>query len=327
MADDDMDALFLATMVGAPTSVHQRTEIDDQLESLFSRGRELANTLVRPEENIDDMGIVATTEALKRHILPLVPVWHDRPVMLQVALGALAVFHLRPSDNTPVEEVNVLLALEGNSFIRAHGVLFTNHGFSWREFAGVFSSSTLRRIKSDMMALEGLFWKIGTATARDRDSVIHRIVALRTPRDAADDKALNALWFQHLHAAATRAVPPRDGGVAPRTTQAILATTKCAYDMQNDLCGKRVVGNFVDWCDTPITRKPGFSTTDAGFLQNLTGVFCRWHLGQVTTSTSLCRIPLRTLCWRRIKGGSQSSCARRSSTVHQFWSVSSLLCA
>ena len=73
--------------------------------------------------------------ALKRRILSLVPVWHDRPVMLQVALGALAVFHLRPSDYTPVLEVNVLWALEGNSSIRAHGgVLVTYHGFSWRKF-------------------------------------------------------------------------------------------------------------------------------------------------------------------------------------------------
>ena len=32
--------------------------------------------------------------------------------------------------------------------------------------------------------------------------------------------------------------------------------------MQNDLCGKRRVGNFVEWCDTPIARKPGVSTTD-----------------------------------------------------------------
>ena len=123
--DDDLDALFLATMVGAPTSVHQRS-IEDRLESLFSRGWDLANTLVRPEENIDDMGSVAATEALKRQILSLVPAWHNR----QVALGALAVFHSRPTDHTPVEEVNLLWALEGNSFIRAHGVvLFTYHGF------------------------------------------------------------------------------------------------------------------------------------------------------------------------------------------------------
>ena len=53
-------------------------------------------------------------------------------------------------------------------------------------------------------------------------------------------------------------------------------------------------GSFVEWCDdTPITRKPGFFRlrTGAGFSQNLTGVFCRWHLGRVTTSTSPCRIP------------------------------------
>ena len=53
------------------------TETEDWLERLFSRGRELANTLVRSEENIDDMGIVAATEAPKRHIFSLVPVWHN----------------------------------------------------------------------------------------------------------------------------------------------------------------------------------------------------------------------------------------------------------
>ena len=36
--------------------------------------------------------------------------------------------------------------------------------------------------------------------------------------------------------------------------------------MQNDLCGKRIVGNFVEWCDTPSTRKPGFPTTDGCWI-------------------------------------------------------------
>ena len=35
--DDDMDALFPVLVVGAPTSVHQRTEIQDRLASLFAR--------------------------------------------------------------------------------------------------------------------------------------------------------------------------------------------------------------------------------------------------------------------------------------------------
>ena len=40
------------------------------------------------------------------------------------------------------------------------------------------------------------------------------------------------------------------------------ATIKCSSGMQEDLCGKRLVGNFLAWCDTPLIRKPGFSTTD-----------------------------------------------------------------
>ena len=153
--DDGLDDFVPATVVHAPTSAHQYMGIEERLETLFARGEELATTLVRPDESIDDMGLVAATKALKRHILSLVPAWHNRPVMLEIALGALAVFHLRPSDYTPVEEVNILWALEGNSIIRARGgVLYTYHGFSWRKFEGVFSSSALRRIKRKMMALE-----------------------------------------------------------------------------------------------------------------------------------------------------------------------------
>ena len=40
------------------------------------------------------------------------------------------------------------------------------------------------------------------------------------------------------------------------------AIIKCSGEMQNDLCGKRLVGNFREWCDTPLIRKLGFSTTD-----------------------------------------------------------------
>ena len=84
---------------------------------------------------------------------------------MQLALGALAVYNLRPSDYTPVEEVNILWALEGGLHTRAHnGVLFTYHAFSLRTFEGVFSSSAPRRIKAKKMTLEGLFRKLGAAT-------------------------------------------------------------------------------------------------------------------------------------------------------------------
>ena len=47
----------------------------------------------------------------------MVPDWYNRPATMQLALGALAVYNLRP-DYTPVEEVNIVWALEGNSYIR-----------------------------------------------------------------------------------------------------------------------------------------------------------------------------------------------------------------
>ena len=68
------------------------TDLEARLERLFTRGRELAGTLV------------AATEAHRRHILTMGPNWHNRPVIVQLALGALAVNKLRPSDYTPVEE-------------------------------------------------------------------------------------------------------------------------------------------------------------------------------------------------------------------------------
>ena len=117
--DDDLEPMLVlpATAPGAAADGPGRpyTDLEARLERLLLRGRELAGTLIRPEVDIQEMGIVAATEVHRRHILTMVPDWHNRPVILQLALGALAVYNLRPSDHTPVEEVNILWALEGNS--------------------------------------------------------------------------------------------------------------------------------------------------------------------------------------------------------------------
>ena len=101
LADDDgTGALFEDPAVHTPPldrpagsqPAHTHTALEDRLERLFAQGRDLASSLVRPEENIDEMGIVAATETLKRYILTSVPAWQNRPIMLQVALGALQCF-------------------------------------------------------------------------------------------------------------------------------------------------------------------------------------------------------------------------------------------
>ena len=78
---------------------------------------------------------------------------------------------------------------------------------------------------------------------------------------------MDAQWFEHLRAA-TAMEPPRDGADdgrahgSPWTLQMVKAIIKCSGEMQNDLCEKRLVGNLLEQYDTPLIRKPGFSTTD-----------------------------------------------------------------
>ena len=52
---------------------------------------------------------------------------------------------------------------------------------------------------------------------------------------------------------------------------------KCSSEMQNNLCGKRLVGNLLERCDTPLIRKPGFSTTDGCWLfEEIGGTSVPW---------------------------------------------------
>ena len=115
---------------------------------------------------------------------------------------------------------------------------------------------------------------------RDRDSILRRMVALRVPRGVEDDLAMDAQWFEDLRASATAVEPPRvgaDDGPAhgsPRAMQVVKAIIKCSGEMQNDLCGKRLVGNLLKRCDTPLIRKPGFSTTDVCRLRGTSVPWC-----------------------------------------------------
>ena len=162
--------------------------LEAHLVRLFTRGRELAGTLIRQEVDI-----------------------LTGPAIMQLALGAFAVYNLRPSDCTPVEEVNILRALEGGLHKRAHnGVPFTYHGFSWRTLEGVFSSSALRRIETKMISLESLFRKLGPPRG---ETVTRSFVEwwLLGCFAGEDDTAMDAQWFEHLRASATAMEPPRDG--------------------------------------------------------------------------------------------------------------------
>ena len=165
--------------------------------------------------------------------------------------------------------MNVLWALEGVLHKRAHnGVLFTYHKFSLRTFKGVFSSSALRRTKAKMMALEGLFRKLEAL----RDSILCRMVALRMLRGGGRPRNGCAVvrappCVRHHHGTPLLSPPHPPHGLGLTTgqhgslwtLQMVKAIIKCSGELQNDLCGKRLVGNFLEWCDTPLIKKLGFS--------------------------------------------------------------------
>ena len=75
---------------------------------------------------------------------------------------------------------------------------------------------------------------------------------------------MDAQCFENFRASATATEPhgkvPAHG--SPWTVQVVKAIIKCSSEMQNDLCAKRLVGNFLEWCETPLIWEQGFSTTD-----------------------------------------------------------------
>ena len=177
-----------------PRSVRQRVDLakDDDLEPALvlpatalgaSADGPLAGTLIRPE--VDILGIVAATEAHRRHILTMVPDWHNRPVIMQLALGARCV---QPAAVGLHASRGALgsrrrLAHTGPQWCTVHlpRVLLA-------DLRRVFSSSGLRRIKAKMMALEGLFRELGAATTRScvEWCLSGCLAGWRTPRNGCE---------------------------------------------------------------------------------------------------------------------------------------------
>ena len=181
------------------------------------------------------------------------------------------------------------------------------------------------------MMAEGLFHKLGVATGRDRDSIPRRMMALRVPRGVEDDPAMDAQWFEHLCASATALELSRDGAddgpahASPWTLQVLKAIIKRSGEMQNDLCGKSLVGNFLEWCDTSLDRKPGFSTTDGCWLFDENEEDVRSVVAQADNNVYLSiPHPAGDPLWPLTRTGCWSSSAPPSLKTRPPWSASSL---
>ena len=211
--DDDLEPTLVlpATAPGAAADEPGRphTDLEARLERLFVRGRELAGTLIRPEVDILEMGIVAASEAHRRHILTMVPHCHNRPTTLQLAMGALTVYNLRTSDYRPVGGTR--------TFGPTTVCFLPTMGCPGGPSKGVFSSSALRRVKAKMIALEGLFRELGAPRGV---TILRRMVAIREPRGSGgrprDGRSMvrTSPCVRHRHGASSP--NGADDGQAPR---------------------------------------------------------------------------------------------------------------
>ena len=163
--DDDLEPTLVlpATAPGAAADGPGRphTDLEARLERLLTRGRELVGTLTRHEVDILERRGHRSAQTAHSDDGSRLP--------QQARYRASRTGRARCVQSDTIElhagrGVNILWAPEGGLHIPAHnGVLFTSHWFSWRTFELVFSSSALRRIKAKMVALEGLFRKLGGA--------------------------------------------------------------------------------------------------------------------------------------------------------------------
>ena len=188
--DDDLEPTLMLPATAPGAAAHgpgrPHTDLEARLERLFTRGRELAGTLTRPEVDILEMGIVAATEAHRRHILTMVPDWHKRPVNnMQLALGVLAVYNLGPSEYTPVEEVNILRALEGGLHIRRRRWRWKVSSVNW----GAPRGETVTRSCVEWWLLGCLAeWRTTPQWMRSGSSTsVRPHPPWNPPRDRADD--------------------------------------------------------------------------------------------------------------------------------------------
>ena len=187
---------------------------------------------------------------------------------MQLVLGALAVYDLSTSDHTPVEEVNILWALEGGlahtgpqwCALHLPHILLADlrRKFSRRPLCGVSRRRWWR-------------WKVSSVNwGPPRGETVTRSCEWWLSGCLAGWRTttMDAQWFEYGRA---------HGSLW--TLQVVKAVVKCSSEMQNDLCGKRLDGYFLEWCDTPLIRRLGFSTTDGcWFFDEIEGTSVPWCL-------------------------------------------------
>ena len=263
-----------------------RQRFHDLLQAAATAGAAFVSALPehRPEEA--RRTILQQSDFLMKYVQGSHPDWPKDFVRLVAA--ALSIYRTRYSDLFIRDTVALLWQMEGEDHLRVHDAicyLYHDHG-AFEALSGVPPESTFARIKSFLLALEGIFRLLADSTARNDASVVAAISNLLQQYNSVREFITAAMDTSSLTPASRgfggrrRPQPVDEGGAGPPqggwpgTVADMIA--RISGPMQKDLLDERSLFRYlIAWCETPSRRRAGVAYADTSLLYDVSpGRFC-----------------------------------------------------
>ena len=193
----------------------------------------------------------------------------------KLAVAALSVYELRLLDMDLRLHVHLTHIIEGGSHMRAHaGVCYMYQNGAFRPYKGVMSEATMARVKNFMLQLEGFFRSMDKSIPRTDTAILKHV---ETMLDRQPDNLLRHLvWLSVSAPPLKRRGQEDDDRDAELVDQAALsagwpgalasALARTSASLLRELLSKTLITYYIEWCDTPDPRIPGFALADSCFV-------------------------------------------------------------
>jgi hypothetical protein len=145
---------------------------------------------------------------------------------------------------------------------------------AFRPYKGVMSEATMARVKNFMLQLEGFFRSMDKNIPRTDTAILKHV---ETMLDRQPDNLLRHLvWLSVSAPPLKRRGQEDDDRDAELVDQAALsagwpgalasALARTSASLLRELLSKTLITYYIEWCDTPDPRIPGFALTDSCFV-------------------------------------------------------------
>ncbi len=230
--------------------------------------------------------IVNIAERLTTLIRADHPHWSDRVVRLGVA--ALSFYRMRPTDMCAREHCLLLWIAEGGNSMRAHkgSCYIYNDVGSFTPYKGIPPETTCARMKDFILQLEGLFRRLPQGLKREDSELLQAVDTLLLEDESEVTfvhKCMDAALF---NLGDDRLKPSRgqfadDAGSGPPSSWPIWiaqALRKVGMQVQRELLEGRLLTYFIEWCDTPVSKKAGVCYADTCILYDVSDSLLVHHV-------------------------------------------------